>query len=78
VRIDHEHEHLWAGLLNLSQITLVAGPEPTTDKFIAVVHGKEKKVIKGNSLTVVPELPFGGLANFGAAFLNKVRTWRTM
>mmetsp|Transcript_11514 Transcript_11514/g.23603 ORF Transcript_11514/g.23603 Transcript_11514/m.23603 type:complete len:516 (-) Transcript_11514:73-1620(-) len=47
------------------------GPEPTTDKFIAVVHGKEKKVIKGNSLTVVPELPFGGLSNFGAAFLNK-------
>ena len=47
------------------------GPEPTTDKFVAVVHGKDEKVIKGNSLTVVPELPFGGLANFGAAFLNK-------
>ena len=47
------------------------GPEPTTDKFIAVVHGNEEKVIKGNSLTVVPELPFGGLSNFGASFLNK-------
>ncbi len=47
------------------------GPEPTTDKFIAVVHGKQEKVIKGNSLTVVPELPFGGLSNFGSAFLNK-------
>jgi hypothetical protein len=47
------------------------GPEPTTDKFIAVVHGPTQKVIKGNSLTVVPELPFGGLSNFGAAFLNK-------
>ena len=47
------------------------GPEPTTDKFVAVVHGKEDKVIKGNSLTVVPELPFGGLATFGGAFLNK-------
>lgn len=35
------------------------------------MHGKEDKVIKGNSLTVVPELPFGGLSNFGAAFLNK-------
>ena len=42
-----------------------------TDKFIAVVHGMEKKVIKGNSLTVVPELPFGGLSQFGAAYLNK-------
>ena len=47
------------------------GPEPTTDKFIAVVHGQEDKVIKGNSLTVVPELPFGGLSGFGASFLNK-------
>ncbi|GMH95443.1 hypothetical protein TrST_g9565 [Triparma strigata] len=47
------------------------GPEPTTDKFIAVVHGPSDKVIKGNSLTVVPELPFGGLSTFGAGFLNK-------
>ncbi len=35
------------------------------------MHGKEDKCIKGNSLTVVPELPFGGLAAFGGAFLNK-------
>lgn len=52
------------------------GPEPTTDKFIAVVHGCEGedeggKIIKGNSLTVVPELPFAGLGEFGTAFLNK-------
>eukprot|EP00814_Leptocylindrus_danicus_P003886 CAMPEP_0116045968 /NCGR_PEP_ID=MMETSP0321-20121206/27950_1 /TAXON_ID=163516 /ORGANISM="Leptocylindrus danicus var. danicus, Strain B650" /LENGTH=478 /DNA_ID=CAMNT_0003527435 /DNA_START=219 /DNA_END=1655 /DNA_ORIENTATION=+ len=52
------------------------GPEPTTDKFIAVVHGCEDgaesgRIIKGNSLTVVPELPFAGLGEFGTAFLNK-------
>jgi hypothetical protein len=47
------------------------GPEPTTDKFIAVVHGDESKVIKGNSLTAVDELPYAGLSNFGGGFLNK-------
>ena len=47
------------------------GPEPTTDKFIAVVHGEETKVIKGNSLTSVDELPYAGLSTFGGGFLNK-------
>lgn len=47
------------------------GPEPTTDKFIAVVHGEESKVIKGNSLTAVDELPYAGLSTFGGGFLNK-------
>jgi hypothetical protein len=47
------------------------GPEPTTDKFIAVVHGDETKVIKGNSLTAVDELPYAGLSTFGGGFLNK-------
>jgi len=47
------------------------GPEPTTDKFIAVVHGEETKTIKGNALTGVSELPFAGLSVFGSGFLNK-------
>jgi len=74
------------------------GPEPTTDKFIAVVHGNENGVtykddddivtqeyfpemdevkknfsgvtIKGNSMTVMPELPFASLSSFGSTFLN--------
>jgi len=63
------------------------GPEPTTDKFLALIHASEKdpkahasektvslfrngKVIKGNSLTVMPELPFAGLSSFGSAFLD--------
>lgn len=47
------------------------GPEPTTDRFIAVVHGSESKVIKGNAVTGVTSLPFAGLSTFGAGFLNK-------
>jgi GTPase SAR1 family protein len=60
------------------------GPEPTTDKFLALVHGgdnnKEEsdnansmipgKIVKGNTLTVTPELPFASIATFGSAFLN--------
>jgi hypothetical protein len=47
------------------------GPEPTTDKFIAVVYGPENKTINGNALTGVSNLPFGGLNSFGTGFLNK-------
>ena len=45
--------------------------KPTTDRFIAVVHGEELKTIKGNALTGVSDLPFGGLSVFGSGFLNK-------
>jgi hypothetical protein len=47
------------------------GPEPTTDRFIAVVHGVTERVIKGNALTGVVDLPFSGLSTFGSGFLNK-------
>ncbi len=47
------------------------GPEPTTDKFIAVVHGENGRVIKGNSLTAVSDLPYAGMSTFGSSFLNK-------
>lgn len=47
------------------------GPEPTTDRFIAVVYGPEPKIIQGNALTSVSELPFSGLSVFGSNFLNK-------
>lgn len=47
------------------------GPEPTTDRFIATVYGENEKVIKGNALTGVIELPFSGLSTFGSGFLNK-------
>ena len=47
------------------------GPEPTTDKFVAVVHGAEEKYIKGSALIAVKDLPFQGLHEFGDGFLNK-------
>ena len=41
------------------------GPEPTTDKFNIILHGKEKKVIAGNSLVLHKQLPFRSLQKFG-------------
>eukprot|EP00571_Detonula_confervacea_P000662 CAMPEP_0172322696 /NCGR_PEP_ID=MMETSP1058-20130122/46632_1 /TAXON_ID=83371 /ORGANISM="Detonula confervacea, Strain CCMP 353" /LENGTH=641 /DNA_ID=CAMNT_0013038507 /DNA_START=80 /DNA_END=2005 /DNA_ORIENTATION=+ len=83
------------------------GPEPTTDKFMALFHGGENnnkksddkkytgfrkrntknddgsaesvvtddirasgRLVKGNTLTVTPNLPFSSLSQFGSAFLN--------
>jgi GTPase SAR1 family protein len=46
------------------------GPEPTSDKFMALIHGDDHKIIKGNTLTVMPELHFYGLSQFGSTFLN--------
>lgn len=34
------------------------GPEPTTDKFIAVRHGNTQATISGNAAVVEPELPY--------------------
>jgi len=47
------------------------GPEPTTDRFMAVVHGKESKTIPGNSAVVSAEFPYRSLSRFGIDFLNK-------
>uniref|UniRef100_A0A7S1XLP5 Dynamin-type G domain-containing protein n=1 Tax=Phaeomonas parva TaxID=124430 RepID=A0A7S1XLP5_9STRA len=47
------------------------GPEPTTDKFVAVMHGPEDRIVPGNALTVAPMSPFGGLKYFGNGFLTR-------
>jgi len=47
------------------------GPEPTTDKFVAVCHGKHDQVIPGNALVVDKSLPFTQLSCFGNAFLSR-------
>mmetsp|Transcript_60626 Transcript_60626/g.100671 ORF Transcript_60626/g.100671 Transcript_60626/m.100671 type:complete len:546 (-) Transcript_60626:328-1965(-) len=47
------------------------GPEPTTDRFIAVMHGQEDKTTPGNALAVSANMPFRGLEMFGNGFLNK-------
>ncbi|KCV73093.1 hypothetical protein H696_00638 [Fonticula alba] len=47
------------------------GPEPTTDKFIAVMHNREDRVTPGNAVAVQPDKPFRGLEMFGGGFLSK-------
>ena len=47
------------------------GPEPTTDRFIAVMHGQEDKTTPGNALAVSANMPFRGLEMFGNGFLSK-------
>lgn len=46
-------------------------PQPSTDKFMAIVHGDEEKVINGDAATCLPELPYSGLSRFGSTFLAK-------
>lgn len=48
------------------------GPEPTTDSFIAVMHGEHDQVIPGNALIVDPFKQFQSLGVFGNAFLNRL------
>lgn len=47
------------------------GPEPTTDRFVAVMHSHDERVTPGNTLAVQRDRPFTGLTRFGTAFLNK-------
>jgi len=47
------------------------GPEPTTDKFVAVVKGDHDQVIPGNALVVDKSMPFTQLSHFGNNFLTR-------
>lgn len=47
------------------------GPEPTTDRFIAVMDGEQEGVVPGNALVVDPKKQFRPLSKFGNAFLNR-------
>lgn len=49
------------------------GPEPTTDRFIAVMHGERDNIIPGNALVVDPKRQFRPLSKFGNAFLNRLQ-----
>jgi len=52
------------------------GPEPTTDKFVAVSHGTSDQVIPGNALVVDKSMPFTQLSHFGNAFLSRFEAAR--
>jgi len=45
-------------------------PQPSTDKFVAIVHGDQERVINGNAATCLPQLPYQGLTRFGGNFLS--------
>jgi len=47
------------------------GPEPTTDRFMAIMHGPEDRVIPGNTAVMQEDKPFSALSRFGGGFLNK-------
>jgi GTPase SAR1 family protein len=46
------------------------GPEPTTDRFTAVVYGTDKKNIPGHALAMQKDSPFRSLEQFGNSFLQ--------
>lgn len=52
------------------------GPEPTTDKFVCVLHGESDSTTPGNALVVDNELPFTQLSHFGNAFLSRLEASR--
>jgi EH domain-containing protein 1 len=45
-------------------------PQPSTDKFMAIVHGDEEQLINGNAATCLPQLPYQGLSSFGSGLLS--------
>ena len=47
------------------------GPEPTTDRFVVVMHGPENRTTPGQTLAVQTDKPFTGLSAFGSSFLSK-------
>ena len=47
------------------------GPEPTTDRFVAVLDGPDERIIPGNALAVAADMPYRGLERFGVSFLNR-------
>jgi GTPase SAR1 family protein len=53
------------------------GPEPTTDKFMAITSGSTERVVPGHAATAASDLPFTGLAQFGGAFMSKFHVAQT-
>lgn len=47
------------------------GPEPTTDRFIAVMYDDKEGIVPGNALVVDPKKQFRPLSKYGNAFLNR-------
>ena len=48
------------------------GPEPTTDRFVAIMHGEDERIVPGNALVMQADKPFTGLTKFGGGFLTRL------
>lgn len=48
------------------------GPEPTTDRFTAIMTGEVDKVIPGAALAAKGDSSFRGLSPFGNNFLSRL------
>lgn len=48
------------------------GPEPTTDRFTAILWGNHDKIIPGAALCSQTDRPFTGLSPFGNNFLSRM------
>lgn len=59
-------------LIERDFLSMRIGPEPTTDRFCAVMYGSTEQVIPGNALASAINLPFRGLQRFGTALLNRL------
>ena len=48
------------------------GPEPTTDRFTALLWGPNDKIVPGAALCSQADLPFSGLSPYGNNFLSRL------
>lgn len=48
------------------------GPEPTTDRFTALIWGPNDKIVPGAALCSQTDLPFSGLSPYGNNFLSRL------
>ena len=46
-------------------------PEPTTDRFTAVMYGNERRRIPGNAVVKLEDFPFKSLKDFNSDFLDR-------
>jgi GTPase SAR1 family protein len=52
------------------------GPEPTTDKFVAISYGSREQKVPGNTVVADKSQPFTELSTFGNAFLDRFESAR--
>jgi len=74
----------WLSLLSVGKTSFIkyllgrdfpgirVGPEPTTDRFTAILYGQDDKIIPGAALCSQNFRPFTGLNPFGNNFLSRM------